>query len=307
MQTFYATVNQMIVMFIFLALGFFLTKKKIVPENSSSVLSKLETNLFLPALMFSTFCRYCTVQNFQDKSIYILYGLATILASIAIGHFLAKPFSKDPYIRRLYAYGFASANFGFLGNAVVLGVFGESILFDHMMFTLPLNVYSYSFGAPSLIPDNAGKKLSLKALLNPIFISMGLGALFGMLNIQLPKCLDTAVSYAGGCMTPVAMLLTGMVVGQHDIKALAKNGRVYIASVLRLIVIPTVFILILKVLNTDADIIRAVICATAMPMGLSTVVFPAAYGGDTTPGASMALISQLMALITIPLMFLIFL
>lgn len=45
------------------------------------------------------------------------------------------------------------------------------------------------------------------------------------------------------------------------------------------------------------------LCATAMPLGLNTVVFPAAYGGDTTPGASMALISHLMSIITIPIMF----
>ncbi|HAY97711.1 MAG TPA: permease, partial [Ruminococcaceae bacterium] len=48
------------------------------------------------------------------------------------------------------------------------------------------------------------------------------------------------------------------------------------------------------------------LCATAMPLGLNTVVFPAAYGGDTTPGAGMALVSHLISVITIPVMFSIF-
>ena len=43
-----------------------------------------------------------------------------------------------------------------------------------------------------------------------------------------------------------------------------------------------------------------------MPLGLNTVVFPAAYGGDTTPGAGMALVSHLILVITIPVMFSIF-
>lgn len=38
----------------------------------------------------------------------------------------------------------------------------------------------------------------------------------------------------------------------------------------------------------------------------NTVVFPAAYGGDTTPCASMALISHVMSIIIIPIMFTLF-
>ena len=45
------------------------------------------------------------------------------------------------------------------------------------------------------------------------------------------------------------------------------------------------------------------ICAVAMPMGLNTVVIPAAYGEDTSAGASMALISSVLSIGTIPLVF----
>ena len=55
--------------------------------------------------------------------------------------------------------------------------------------------------------------------------------------------------------------------------------------------------------KTDKDIIRVALCATAMPLGLNTVVFPAAYGGDITPGAGKVLISHLISIITIPIMF----
>ena len=59
-------------------------------------------------------------------------------------------------------------------------------------------------------------------------------------------------------------------------------------------------------MDTNDSIVMLTLCATAMPLGLNTVVFPAAYGGDTTPGASMALISHLMSIITIPIMFTLF-
>lgn len=194
-----------------------------------------------------------------------------------------------------------------MGNAVVLGVFGEEILFDYMIFTLPLNLYVYSIGTASLIPSDKGGKVSLKTFVNPIFISLILGAVCGLCSIPLPKFITSAISSAGACMSPLAMLLTGFIIGGYSLKKLASDKKVYLASLIRLIILPSLFMLVLLALKTDNAIIRAALCATAMPLGLNTVVFPAAYGGDTTPGASMALISHLISIITIPVMFAIFL
>ncbi len=306
MQVFSSTVNQMMVLFIFMALGYFLNKAKLLPPNASVTISRLETNVLVPCLVFNTFYKYCTVQNISQKWTYIVYGIAIMAVSIAIGVILSRIFAKEDYLRKIYNYSFAVANFSFMGNAVVLGIFGESVLFDYMIFTLPLCLYVYSYGTASLIPKKENSKFSFKVFLNPICISMFLGTVIGLIGIPLPSFLTTAISSAGACMSPLAMVLTGLVVADFSIKTLAKIKKVYIASVLRLIVLPLLFVGVLKLLNTDPTITMLTLCATAMPLGLNTVVFPAAYGGDTTPGASMALISHLMSIITIPLMFALF-
>ena len=306
MQVFTATLNQMLVLFIFMALGFFLNKKQLLPLDDSVVLSKLETYAFVPCLVFSVFYKYCTVENFKRKWTYMLYGAAVMAVSLPIGIVLAKFFAKDGYLKKIYTYSFAVANFSFMGNAVVLGVFGEKVLFDYMIFTLPLNLYVYSIGTASLIPTEKGGKLSVKTFVNPIFIALILGAVCGLLSVPLPKFITTAISSAGACMSPLAMLLTGFVIGEYSLKTLASDKKVYLASVIRLIILPSAFMAVLLLLKTDKDIIRVALCATAMPLGLNTVVFPAAYGGDTTPGAGMALVSHLISIITIPVMFSIF-
>ena len=306
MQVFTATLNQMLVLFIFMALGFFLNKKRLLPLDDSVVLSKLETYAFVPCLVFSVFYKYCTVENFKQKWTYMLYGAAVMAVSLPIGIVLAKFFAKDGYLKKIYTYSFAVANFSFMGNAVVLGVFGEKVLFDYMIFTLPLNLYVYSIGTASLIPTEKGGKISVKTFVNPIFIALILGAVCGLLSVPLPKFITTAISSAGACMSPLAMLLTGFVIGEYNLKTLASDKKVYLASVIRLIILPSAFMAVLLLLKTDKDIIRVALCATAMPLGLNTVVFPAAYGGDTTPGAGLALVSHLISVITIPVMFSIF-
>lgn len=301
-----STINQMLVLFTFMALGYFLNFKGILPLNTSTALSRLETNVLVPCLVFNTFYKYCTIKNLSEKWLYIVYGIGIMVVSLIIGVFLAKIFAKDDYLQKIYTYSFAVANFSFMGNSVVLGIFGEDVLFDYMIFTLPLCLYVYSFGTASLIPKKDSKKFSFKVFINPICISMLLGAIAGLSGVPLPKFLITSISQAGACMSPLAMVLTGFIVANYSIKTLAKQKRVYLASVLRLIILPLVFVVALKLLKTDNTIIMLTLCATAMPLGLNTVVFPAAYGGDTTPGASMALISHLMSIITIPIMFTLF-
>ena len=63
------------------------------------------------------------MQNIKEKWSYLVYGTVIMLVSLIIGIFLSKVFSKDEYLRKIYTYSFAVANFSFMGNAVVLAIF----------------------------------------------------------------------------------------------------------------------------------------------------------------------------------------
>ncbi len=306
MQTLLATTNQMLVLFSFMILGYFLNIKGILPKNASTTISKLETTVLVPCLTFNTFYKYCTVENISKKWNIILYSSIVVIISIIIAFFLAKLFSKDLYLNNIYKYSFTISNLGFMGNAVVLGVFGEEVLFDYLIYTLPFQIYIYSVGIVLLKPISKDNKLSFKTLINPVFLSVILGTIVGLIGIPLPNFLESAISSAGACMSPMAMILTGFVVANYSFKMLLKQKKIYIASLIRLVVLPLFFVLVLRALKTNENIVMLTLCCTAMPLGLNTIVFPAAFGGDTTPGASMALISSILSIVTIPILFGIF-
>ena len=120
----------------------------------------------------------------------------------------------------------------------------------------------------------------------------------------------SAVDNAGACQGPVGMVLTGFVIGSYSLKKIIGNGKVYLASAFRLIIIPAVLILGLKLFGIttfsgfENEVLILTLVLFATPFGLNTIIFPAAYGGETKTGASMALISSVFCLITIPLMYL---
>ena len=77
-------------------------------------------------------------------------------------------------------------------------------------------------------------------------------------------------------------------------------------AALRLLIIPLAMTTLLRFFVKDSSVLLYVLCFLGMPLGLNTIVIPAAYGVDTKAGASCALISSALAVVTIPLLFLIF-
>ncbi|MBE7046319.1 MAG: hypothetical protein E7396_02770 [Ruminococcaceae bacterium] len=304
-SVFSATLSPMLVLFICMVIGFILNKKELIPRDTAQVLSKLENYILVPSLIINTFSKYCTPESVSENYKYILYSLIALFMAIVIAVPLSKLFAKKPYDRNIYIYALAFGNFSFMGNAIVPAIMGEEYLYNYMLFTLSLNVAVYTWGVLMLIPKSKSKKSPLKALLNPIFISIIIGATLGLSGASnyMPKFIGSTVSGFAACMGPLAMVLTGFVVADFDVAKLLKKRRVYTATALRLIVFPAIFVSVLYFLGADIVTLSLAFFAFGTPLGLNTVVFPAAYGGDTSIGASMAMISHTLCIITIPLLY----
>ncbi len=309
MAVFFSTLNQMGFLLLLIIIGYILSRLKAVPDNTATVLSKMENNVFIPALVLGTFMSNFTPEKLQTAAVYLLAGFAVVLVSIPLAILGARLCSKDVYVRKIYAYGLAFSNFGFMGNAVVNALFPE-IFMEYLVFTLPFWILIYLYGVPALlIPSEEGKrslKQRLKPFLNPMFIAMLIGMVIGLLSVKLPDFLSTGVSALGDCMSPVAMLLTGMTIAKIDLKKTFRNLSIYLVSFLRLVVFPLLWLVLVALLKLPQELALCIVAAQAMPLGLNTIVIPSAYGLDTSAASGMALISHLLSCITIALVFLLF-
>lgn len=294
----------MLVMFACMVIGFILNKKKLAPENTATVLSKLETNVLLPALNISTFMKYCTVSSLQENGAMVLFSAIIAVLAVAIALPLSGVFTRHSYNRNIYKYALTFGNYGFMGNAIVPAILGQEFLYSYMLYTLPLILIGYTWGTGIMIPkEKAGNPL--KMLLNPVFFSILIGMTLGLTGTAayVPAFITTTINNLGACMGPLAMVLTGFIIGNYSFRDLLNNKKVYIASVLRLFVFPALFVVLLKLLGADDLTVTLCLFAYATPLGLNTVVFPAAYGCDTSTGAAMATISHTVCVVTIPIMY----
>ena len=304
MEVITAVISRIGVLFSFILIGFVLQKGNLLPKEASVVFSRMENKLFMPAVVINTFWTNCTVKNISTKWSYIIYSTVILSFCVLVAFVVSRFLTNDDYIRKIYRYSLCVSNFGFVGTAMVQGIYGADsvVLFDYMMFTLPLNLFTYSIGISWLIP-NEQRGFSIKSIVNPIFIALFLGGILGLLKVAKTNFISSIIDSLANCMSPIAMILTGFVIGGYQLKNLLCQWQNYVISGVRLVVLPMLIVFVLKAINVPSEIIIVTLCANAMPLGLNTVIIPSAYGENPKTGAGLALVSQLAAIITIPSLF----
>ena len=106
MQITVITISQILTMFVFMALGYIFCKKNIIDASSSTTLSRLTVNIFLPAMVFLSFSKNFTRDVIGDKILVFLFGLAVLLVTLVLAFFLAKIFSKNKDTQGIYIYSY---------------------------------------------------------------------------------------------------------------------------------------------------------------------------------------------------------
>lgn len=306
MTIFYSTLDQMFFLMMLIAVGFLLAKFKLIPSNSATVLAKLENTILIPALVMGTFIDNFTVEKLSVTWKLFVFSFAMMIIIIPLSIFVPRLVTKDGFTRNIYTYGLAFSNFTFMGNSVVKALF-PNIFWQYLIFTLPLWILIYLWGVPALLMPAEEEKRGivglLKNLLNPMFIAMIIGFVIGIFDIPLYSGITNVVTTLGDCMSPVAMILTGITIASISMKKAFTNIGVYVISIIRLILIPVAFIFLFVLLPLPNEFVICAVCSMAMPLGLNTIVIPSAYGKDPTVASGMALISHVLSCLTIPLVF----
>lgn len=305
LETFFATLEPMLVMFTCILIGFVLKKTGICPDNTGTVLSKVENYVMMPAQVMVTFMTYCTVESIGENYRFVLYSILAIAVSMAIAMPLAALFSRDGRNRGIYRYALVFANFGFLGNSLIPQMLGQEYLYPYLLFTLPINTWAYLWGMNQMVGSGGEKVNPLKRLVNPVILGLFSGAVLGLTGIAklVPSFVISTMSSLSACMGPVAMILSGFIIGGYNVKEMLSDKKVYAMTFLRLFVLPVAVLAVIYLCGGDLTVMTMALVAFSAAMGLNTVVIPAAYGRDTKPGASMAMISHIGAVISLPVMY----
>ncbi len=309
---FIITLKQVAILLLYILLGYFLCRKKVIGKETSKILSKLLVYVFSPAYIFGT-ARWLTASKISVYLVIVCAGVLVLILSVILAHFLAKPFSNSKFERNLYKYIFAFSNFGYFGYPLIEAVFGPEILALFMLFALPVTMAIYSYGYYILTDVDIENKEapSIKDKLKRVFsipsIASIVTVVIGLLPITVPEIVFELLEPAKNCYSVSAMILVGVSLSAFSLKELLLSFKPYLLGVVRLIVIPLllggVAFALYKWLNFSSVILIFVVAFCSLPVGMNVVIYPESVGMDGSLGAKSCFISYILAIATIPVWF----
>lgn len=307
MKVFYVVLGKTSIMMLLMAIGYLFGRKKVLSANAGRDLAILETRFLLPAYIFITLAQNVVPEKLSVNAKYLLWGLV-FLGIVLLLSFILSRFIPGNRLDRLMAYYLlAFPNFGYFGYPVVQAAFGGEVLSQFIIFALPFTITLNTYGAYILTTQrNAdGKKASftfknLRSLPLEVLAAVLLGLLVGLLRIPLPGVITDFFEFSSACMSPISMLLAGLILSALSLGKLFNSLRAYIVSALKVIILPLIIgaAAYLCGLRGFELIFPTVLCC--MPVGMNVVIFSRPEQPDYTSSIVTCFISYIFALPAVP-------
>ena len=292
--------KQIAQLFLMILMGYIIVKTKLLKGEDSKVLSKIILYLIIPAVIINAFQ--------VDYSPNVTKGLITAcIASIILQFLLLFVTYIMQKMFHLDSVEFTSAYYSNSGNLIVplvtyiLG--GKWVVYGCVIMSVQL-FFIWSQGK-NMISREKGINLK-KILLNINMISVFLGVILFFTKIRFPEIINNTLSSVGGMIGPLSMIVTGMLIAEVNLKDIFTNKRVYLVTVLRLIIQPLIALAVINLLGMRGwhpqgdKIILITYLAAITPCASTVTQMCQVYGNDSKYASAINVMTTLLSIITMP-------
>ncbi len=287
--------RQNLVMLVYMMIGYFLYKKKLVSAGGSADIGRILLYIVMPAAILKSYLADFSRERLEGLFVSFLAALLSLLLSIAAARIA---FSKEQGIER---FGAAFSNAGFIGIPLVQMTLGEEAVFYVSSYVALLNILQWTYGLVTITGDRS--LISVKRLrTNPILLSFLAGIALFLLPVSLPETAENMVGTIAAMNGPLAMIVLGVYLGQVPLRSLFSGRVVYRCALVRLIVIPVLTMALLFVFPEKYHMLKlTILIAASAPVGSNVSIFAQLYGQDYMQSVKEVTLSTLLCIITLPL------
>lgn len=299
-------IDTMFKLFALLALGYYFYKKNYFNSDVNERLSSMIVKFTAPALIISSVLNVETVNKGDVIKIVgigvVLYLILPLIAYITIRLLKVKK-SKEGIYQMLIIF----SNVSFMSYPIVQSFYGDVAIFYNTLLHMPFNILIFTYGEYLLSKGEEKVSIKLKDILSPGLLAAVGAAIIYFAEIRLPSFIGTTCSFLGGITTPLSMLILGSVLGGYSIKEVFSEKKLYLISVLKLIILPIIVFFIFKRIFSDPIIIGVATLTMGMPAASMCVMLSIKYEGQVKTASIGVFLTTILSLISIPAIYLILL
>ncbi len=290
--------------FALIAVGLLLRRVAwLTPEADQSML-RVNINLLFPCLIIDAALGNPAFSQWRNLLLAPLAGFATVAAGMLLARWAwGRRGAKNRRVASTFAVTTGIYNYSYVPIPLSLLLFPAGTTAVLFLFNVGVEFAMWTLGV--MLFTGAAPGRDWRKLLNGPLVGILLVLLLNGLGWQhsLPAPVITGIRWLGQCAIPISLLIIGAVVADHWHEFGGNWGWRTIggAALLRLLLLPLLFLLLARWLPASNDLKRVLVLQAAMPSAMFPIVMSRHYGGDPPTALRVVLGTSLLGLLTIPL------
>ncbi|BET65376.1 AEC family transporter [Opitutales bacterium ASA1] len=274
----------------------------LVPEAEGSLL-KVVVNVLFPCLVFRSTLGNEALRDPLNVALPPLMAFTTISVGFLFGFYGGRVLGlRRGTGLRTFAFAVGIYNYGYIPIPLIERLFGADALAVLFVHNIGCELAIWTVGV--MLVAGASWREGLKRAVNAPAVSIVLAVVLNSVGLgdRVPEPLMTAFGALGACAVPLGLLVIGATM--YDFlqrpRELLEPRVVFASVLLRLGVLPVVFVLLARWLPLSVELKQVMVVQAAMPAGIMPVVLARHFGGQPITAAQVILWTTLFGVLVLP-------
>lgn len=287
-----------------IALGVVLSRMKLINQSGEDALFNVIVKVAMPCLIFESVSLNPALRQAGNLILPPLAGFALTLLSMAIAWYVARALGLTlGHGLRTFALAVGLMNYGYLPLPLVDALFGPDTRAVLLLHNAGVEAAIWTGGV--LVVTGLSPLKGWRKLINAPAVALLVAVLANLTGVgaHVPEFMRTLIHGLAVCAIPLGLLMTGVSFSPHleDPRNLVNLRVVSIAWLLRLALLPWLFLLAARYLPLSVELRQVLVIQAAMPSGVFSVIIARVYGGQPLVAMQIVLGTTVVGLVTIPL------
>ncbi|MGT2960123.1 AEC family transporter [Streptococcus caballi] len=307
MAVFLHSISGVLIILVMIAIGYWLNERGWFDEQAASLMTKLVTQLALPAYMIYTIMARFSAKELLEMLPQLHFPALSMVILLGIAAATAQLFAVDRKHRGLFISMFFNSNTVFVGLPINQALFGDKSIPYVLVYYMCNTTFFWTIGTYLIQKDgqktaNIDWRSSLRKIFSPPLLGFILGVLLVVFKVKLPDFLMSDLQYIGNLTIPLSMLFIGLTVSRAGLSQLALKKDHMLILFGRFVISPLLMTLIVWQANLPHLMKEVFIIQSAMPVMTNAPIIARMYDVDTDYAAVMVTETTLLTMLVVPIL-----
>ena len=289
--------------FAMIAIGVGLRRLQWITEAGEDSLFNLVVRVTFPCLIFESVVTNPALREPGNLLLAPLLGFGLTLLSMLVGWYAARALGLTiGHGLRTFALAVGLTNYGYLPLPLMDAMFGPESRAVLLVHNVGVEAAIWTGGV--LVVTGLSPLAGWRKLINAPVLALAFALVVNLsgAGAHVPAVLMTLVHALALCAIPLGLVMSGASLQPHldDPRQLVDRRVTLTAWLLRLGVLPFIYLLTARYLPGSVELKRVLVVQAAMPSAVVSIIVARIYGGQPLVAVQIILGTTALALFTIP-------